>query len=76
VKYKTVICRNAKFRVSTNRQFLAQDLLIWILNIIVFKMNFLFNYLKLIATVNLNTDGRLSAILGKLKTGDLKPFSR
>ncbi|MDZ8221870.1 MULTISPECIES: hypothetical protein [unclassified Nostoc] len=29
------------------------------------------NYLKAIATVNLNIDGRLSIILGKLKTEDL-----
>ncbi|MEH1921699.1 hypothetical protein [Nostoc sp.] len=34
-------------------------------------MKFLFHYLKAIATLNLNTDGRLSTILGKLETGDL-----
>ncbi|MEH2048582.1 hypothetical protein [Nostoc sp.] len=31
----------------------------------------MFKYLKAIATVNLNPDGRLSKILGKLETGDL-----
>ncbi|WP_335228422.1 hypothetical protein [Nostoc sp.] len=34
-------------------------------------MTFLFKYLKVIATLNLNIDGRLSPTLGKLKTEDL-----
>jgi hypothetical protein len=70
VKYKTVIC-NAKFYISKKRQFLAQDFLIWIINIIAFKIKSLFNFLKAIATINMSPDGRLSTTLGKLKTEDL-----
>ncbi|MEA5621845.1 hypothetical protein [Nostoc sp. UHCC 0251] len=71
MKYKTVIFRDAKFRISKKRQFLAQDFLIWIINIVAFQIKSLFKFLKAIATINPNPDGRLSKTLGKLNTGDL-----
>jgi hypothetical protein len=73
VKYKTVICREIAMLSLYTTSIFSPD---FIIKIIAFKIKSFFHYLKVIATANMNRDGRLSMILGKLKTGDLKAFPK